>query len=96
MKESDKKLRYTYKEWEVFEFLQSMVVFATCSLSAGAYLVGLQKGAELRTPVLSVSGLFETIVKSQDELLSWGDVNWRALTWCFIVCCCKVTAGSFL
>lgn len=57
-----------------------MVLFATCSLSDGAYLVGLQKEAELRIPVLSVSGLFETIVKSQDELLSWGDGNWDALT----------------
>lgn len=28
MKGSDKKLRYTYKEWEVFRFLQSVVVFA--------------------------------------------------------------------
>lgn len=46
-----------------------MVLFATCSLSDGAYLVELQKEAELRTPVLSVNGLFETIVKSQDELL---------------------------
>lgn len=69
MKESDKKLRYSYKEWEVFKFLRSMVLLATCSLSDGAYLVEMQKEAELRTPVLSVNGLFETIVKSQDELL---------------------------
>lgn len=65
----------TYKEEEVFKFLQSLV-FATCSLTDGAYLVGLPKEAELRSPVLSASGLFETIIKSQDELLSWGDVNW--------------------
>lgn len=53
-----------------------MVLFATCSLSDGAYLVRLPKEAELRPPVLSVSGLFGTIIKSQDELLSWGGVNW--------------------
>lgn len=59
----------------MFKLLQSLV-FATCSLTDGAYLVGLPKEAELRSPVLSASGLFETIIKSQDELLSWGDVNW--------------------
>ena len=69
MKESGKKLRYTYKEWEVFRFHQYAVLFAICSFSDVAYLVGLQKETELRTPVLSVSGLFATVVMSQDKLL---------------------------
>lgn len=69
MKESGKKLRYTYKVWEVFGFHQYTVLFAICFSSDGAYLVGLQKETELRTPVLSVSGLFATVIVSQDKLL---------------------------
>lgn len=49
MKESGKKLRYTYKEWEVFRFHQYTVLFAICFLSDGPYLVGLQKETELST-----------------------------------------------
>jgi len=36
MKESGKKLRYAYKEWEVFRFQQYTVLFAICHLSGGA------------------------------------------------------------
>lgn len=69
MKESGKKLRYTYEEWEVFSFHHYTVLFAMCFLSDGAYLIGLQKETELRTPVLSVSGPFATVIMSQDKLL---------------------------
>lgn len=69
MKESGKKLRYTYKEWEVFRFHQYTVLFAVCFLSDGASLVGLQKEAQPRISILSVSGLSAIVVMSQNKLL---------------------------
>lgn len=69
MKKSGSKLRYTYKEWEVFSIHQYTVFFAVCFLSDVANLVGLQKETELSTPVLSFSGLFTKVIMSQDKLL---------------------------